>query len=120
MPAFKGKASQSVVQAKKQTVRNYAAALITAVVSVVLFQLQYPIIGLVALAGSVFLATRRSKPEEAAQKLIDKTTAAWSNVEVKWNQANDNQNFRRLRLQADQLITELHNLGNDKPGGYPI
>jgi DNA-binding helix-hairpin-helix protein with protein kinase domain len=114
MPAFKGKASQSVVQAKKQTVRNYAAALITAVVSVVLFQLQYSIIGLVALAGSVFLATRRSTPEEVAQKLIDQSTAAWSNVEVKWNQANNNHNFLRLRLQADQLITELHNLGDEE------
>jgi DNA-binding helix-hairpin-helix protein with protein kinase domain len=116
MPAFKGKPSQPTVKITNRAIGVYAAALIGTFLSIALFHLQQPapVIGLFALVGSVFLAARRSKPEEMALKAIGQATAAWRNVETRWNQAKSNTQFVQVRQEADQLIREMQNLGGEE------
>ena len=78
MPTFKGNASQSALKITNNAIAQYAAALIAAFVSIELFRLQppAPMIGFLVLLGSVFLAARRSKPEEIVRKAFDQAIAA--------------------------------------------
>jgi peptidoglycan hydrolase-like protein with peptidoglycan-binding domain len=92
-------------------VRNYTAAIGTAVVAAVCFQIQYAVFGLIALVGSVLLALRRSNAEQEVQKRIDQAITGWGNIQVKWRQAAGNSDFSHARQEADRLITELQNLG---------
>ena len=116
MPLFKGAVSQVATFAPKDLIVRYSVAMVGVLVSVVLFRLQQPapLVGLLTLAGSAFLAARESKSEEVAKKAISQTAAAWKNVETQWNRVKENREFLELRREADRLITQAQTLGGEE------
>jgi hypothetical protein len=117
MPPFKGTGSQAATAfAPKDLIVRYGVATVGVLVSVVLFRLQQPapLIGLLTLVGSAFLAARESKSAEAATKAISQTAAAWKNVETQWNRVKENREFLELRRQAEHLITDTQSLGGEE------
>jgi DNA-binding helix-hairpin-helix protein with protein kinase domain len=95
MPLFKGTVSQVATFAPKDLIVRYGVAIVGVLVSVLLFRLQQPapLLGLLTLAGSAFLAARESKSAEAAKKAVSQTAAAWKNVETQWNRVKENREF---------------------------
>jgi DNA-binding helix-hairpin-helix protein with protein kinase domain len=116
MPLFKGTVSQVATFSPKDLIVRYGVAMVGVLVSVVLFRLQQPapLLGLLTLAGSAFLAARESKSAEAAKKAVSQTAAAWKNVETQWNRVKENREFLELRGQADHLITQTQTLGGEE------
>ncbi len=116
MPLFKGTVPQVATFAPKDLIVRYGVAMVGVLVSVVLFRLQQPapLLGLLTLAGSAFLAARESKSAEAAKKAVSQTAAAWTNVETQWNRVKENREFLELRRQADHLITQTQTLGGEE------
>jgi hypothetical protein len=71
-------------------------------------------LGLLAVAGSTFLALRESEVAKKARQALNQTTLAWKNVEARWAQWKTNVNFLQVQGEANSFISHLQNLGGEE------
>jgi DNA-binding helix-hairpin-helix protein with protein kinase domain len=116
MPALHGSQLLPVWKSAKEAIVQYTAALVCAFVTIILFRLQTPgpALGLVALAGSIYLALRQSEAAKKAQQAINQSIGAWKNIEARWGQWKSNANFLDIQREANGSISQLQNLGGEE------